>query len=432
MARNRYASYKPSGIEWLSEVPRDWEIKRLKYFASANDDVIGEDTPPDWQLNYVDIGNVDLVEGITAKEPMIFEDAPSRARRRVADGDTIVSTVRTYLKAISPVRKPEANLVVSTGFAVIRPRKIDAQYLSYWLRAEYFVQAVVSRSTGVSYPGINTSELVTIPALFPSWSEQQAIAAFLDRAVGKIDALVAKKFVILARLKEKRVALISRAVTRGISDNPSLKSSEVLWVGKIPNQWVIRKFSREVSIAEGQVDPEVEPFLSMTLIGPEHMESATGRLLARVTAAAQAAESGKYLCRKGDVVYSKIRPGLRKVVIAPEDCLCSADVYPMRSRGRLTNEFLYWFLLSDQYSAWSVLESDRVAMPKINRDTLNELRLPVPPRAEQIAIAKYLGFETAKLDALIAKVAGAIERLQEYRTALITAAVTGTIDVTKD
>src|SRR5690606_12609538 len=126
-----------------------------------------------------------------------------------------------------------------------------------------------------------------------------------------------------------------------------------------------------VAIAEGQVDPENKPYSSMLLVGPEHVESGSGRLLARATAQDQAAESGKYYCRKGDVIYSKIRPALRKLVLAPEDCLCSADMYPLRGRSRVENRFLAWFLLSEEFSGWSVLESDRVAMPKINRNTLN-------------------------------------------------------------
>jgi type I restriction enzyme S subunit len=276
----------------------------------------------------------------------------------------------------------------------------------------------------------------------PPLPEQLAIAAFLDGRTSRVDRLIEKKRVLIERLGEKRTALISRTVTRGLPpaaaraagllEHPPLKPSGLDWLGDIPDRWEVRKFSREVAIAEGQVDPEKEPFLSMLLIGPEHVESGTGRLLQRATAADQTAESGKYLCGKGCVVYSKIRPALRKLVIAPEDCLCSADMYPLQGRGRIENRYIYWLFLSQQFSAWSVLEADRVAMPKINRDTLNELRMPVPPLSEQLAIAAYLDAETAKLDSLVARVQTAIERLQEYRTALITAAVTGKIDVRKE
>ena len=104
-------------------------------------------------------------------------------------------------------------------------------------------------------------------------------------------------------------------------------------------------------------------------------------------------------------------------------------MYPLNCRSKLTNAYLYWLLLSDQFAAWSVLESDRVAMPKINRETLNELRLPIPPRAEQAAIVAFLETEAAELDTLIANVGSALDRLIEYRQALIASAVSGKIDV---
>jgi type I restriction enzyme S subunit len=154
------------------------------------------------------------------------------------------------------------------------------------------------------------------------------------------------------------------------------------------------------------------------------VESGTGKLLFQETASAQGAESGKYLCRKGDVIYSKIRPALRKLTFAPDGCLCSADMYPLRPYGRILNSYLYWILLSDSFSAWSVLESDRVAMPKINRDTLSGLQLPVPSPSEQNTIATFLETELAKLDSLLEKKRIVIEKLKEKRGALISLTVT--------
>ena len=122
MSFPRYPKYKPSGVEWLGDVPEGWEVKPLKFVATYNDDVIDETTPPETEILYVDISAVDALDGIRMKEPMAFSAAPSRARRRVKHGDTIISTVRTYLRAIARVRTPEENLIVSTGFAVIRPR----------------------------------------------------------------------------------------------------------------------------------------------------------------------------------------------------------------------------------------------------------------------------------------------------------------------
>lgn len=424
---------------WLGRLPDGWTSKRLKYLSTINDETLPETVAPDYELLYVDIGSVDATEGIQKKEPMIFETAPSRARRIVRDGDTIVSTVRTYLRAVAPIRNPEDNLIVSTGFAVVRPKGMDPHYLAYSLRSSYFIETVVSRSVGVSYPATNPSEISCIELPVPPVEVQGVIARYLDVKTARIDELVVQKRELIGKLKEKRSALIARTVTSGLppevanavglEPNPEMRDSEVDWLGYIPAHWGVEKFAREVYIAEGQVDPEIEPYASMPLIAPNHIESGTGRLLALETAMDQSAESGKYLCLAGSVIYSKIRPALRKVVIAPVKCLCSADMYPLNCLKKLTNVYLYWLLLSHQFSAWSVLEADRVAMPKINRETLNELRLPVPPIVEQTKIAEYLAVETGKIDQFISKVEEATSRLTEYRQAVITSAITGKIDI---
>lgn len=210
---NPDAKLKPSGIDWMGDVPEHWEVKRLKYSTSINDETLPESLPSDYELLYVDIGSVDPVQGIHKKEPMLFEDAPSRARRIVREGDSIISTVRTYLKAISPIRNAEKNLIVSTGFAVVRPRKINANYLSYVLRTPYFIETVVSYSVGVSYPAINSSQLGIIEIPIPDSSAQQAIADYLDAETDKIDRLIDKVGNAIHSLQEYRSAIISEAVT---------------------------------------------------------------------------------------------------------------------------------------------------------------------------------------------------------------------------
>lgn len=214
----------------------------------------------------------------------------------------------------------------------------------------------------------------------------------------------------------------------GYKPYPAYKDSGVEWLGRVPEHWDVLSFQRCVSIAEGQVNPEQSPYNEMTLIAPNHIESGTGRVLYSETAAEQNAESGKYLCQSGDVVYSKIRPALRKVCIAEESSLCSADMYPMRGHSGMSNDFLFWFLLSEPFSAFAVLEADRVAMPKINRESLNAVQLPRPQLAEQQAIVSKLDRETARIDALIEKKTRFIELLREKRQALITHAVTKGLD----
>ena len=238
----RYSVYKDSGIEWLGEIPEHWGVKRLKYAITMNPDVLPEDTDPNFTLEYVDISNVDSSGLILNTQKLKFENAPSRARRVVRQGDTIISTVRTYLRAISLILETRENLVVSTGFAVLRPNpEINREFLWRLVQSNEFVNAVVSHSEGVGYPAINPDSLSNLPIWLPSLPEQQSIAAFLDHEITKINALIAKKERLIELLQEKRSALISHAVTKGLDANVPMKDSGVEWLGEIPTHWEVKR-----------------------------------------------------------------------------------------------------------------------------------------------------------------------------------------------
>ncbi|KKH45970.1 restriction endonuclease subunit S [Methanosarcina sp. 1.H.A.2.2] len=205
---------KYSGIEWIGEIPERWEVNKLKHSASINPNVLPENTDPEFVLKYVDIGNVGLGKMVDSPKEMKFIDAPSRARKVVRENDIIISTVRTYLKAILHLINPEPNLIVSTGFAVLRPRSfVNHRYLFYLIRSNQFIDSVMSHSEGVSYPAINSSSLGDLPICYPPLPEQQAIASYLDRETAQIDTLLEKIKQSIEYLKEYRTALISDAVT---------------------------------------------------------------------------------------------------------------------------------------------------------------------------------------------------------------------------
>lgn len=198
--------------------------RRLKYLASINDQALPETTNPDFELAYIDISNVDSQGTIHDVTNYRFEDAPSRARRVVKHGDVIISTVRTYLQAISSIENPPENLIVSTGFAVVRPGDgLDPSYCKYALRESRFLWEVMVRSTGVSYPAINASELGDIMICHPSLNVQRKIASYLDRETARLDSIIKKLGVtstssapegsMLSLLVERRAALITAAVT---------------------------------------------------------------------------------------------------------------------------------------------------------------------------------------------------------------------------
>jgi len=205
---------KDSGIEWLGEIPEGWEVKRLKYVANVNPEALIENINPAYELKYVDISNVGEEGLINKPEIMLFEDAPSRARRIIRQNDVIVSTVRTYLKAIAYFSNPDSNLIVSTGFAVLRVSDaVLPKLLYYFVRSDFFVESIMANSVGVSYPAINSSVVAGLPILVPPKNQQSEIIKFLDKETKKYNDLMKKILSQTAILKEYRQALISNVVT---------------------------------------------------------------------------------------------------------------------------------------------------------------------------------------------------------------------------
>jgi type I restriction enzyme S subunit len=409
-----------------------WPTKRLKYCATYNDEVLSESTDDFALINYVEISDVSLTKGIEKSTPVLFHEAPSRARRRVKRGDVLVSTVRTYLRAIAAVDDAPDNLIASTGFCVIRPTKeFDQHYIGWALKSEPFIEEVVSRSVGVSYPAINASQAIDIRVPVPPLQTQKRIAAFLDAKTAQIDALIEKKQQLLERLAEKRQTIITQAVTKGLSPSAPMRDSGIDWLGQIPAHWGIVPFRWQCVIKSGQVDPTEPPYDEMLLIAPDHIESGTGRLLDVRTASEQGAISGKYICQPNEVLYSKIRPALRKVTLIDQSCLCSADMYAIDAGSGFERDFLFLFLLTDAFTAYAELESMRVAMPKVNREALGSFPLPKPPQSEQTRIVEDVKLRLSRLDVLVDAVCRSLAHLREYRSALITAAVGGLVEVTE-
>jgi type I restriction enzyme S subunit len=295
--------------------------QRLKYAATINDESLSESTDSEFDLAYIDIGNVDSQGQIHNIVNYRFEDAPSRARRIVRDGDVIISTVRTYLQAIAPVENPQYNLIVSTGFAVIRPSQVlEHRFCKYALRANRFLWEVESRSTGVSYPAINASDLADIKVYLPEVGVQRQIANYLDRETARIDQLIAEKERMLALLNEKHSALISRVVTRALDPNAPLKPSGLEWLGEIPAHWEIPRAKglfREVDI---RTDTGEETLLSLRMgkgLVP-HEEVSDKRLEASDV-------TGFKKIEPGQMVINRMRAASGLIAVATESGLVSPD-----------------------------------------------------------------------------------------------------------
>ncbi|MFJ8445694.1 restriction endonuclease subunit S [[Kitasatospora] papulosa] len=335
--------------------------------------------------------------------------------RLVDAGDLVINTMWAWMGALGVSKQAG---IVSPAYGVYRPRPNAAfcsGFYDYLYRSTPYVMEMTRLSRGIwssrlrIYPDVFLSMAIPVPPL----EEQRAIADYLDRETSRIDTLIKEQQRLITMLRERRSAVITHAATRGL-DNAALVDSKNLYLGPVPAHWTVSRFSREMDVNGGQVDPKEDPWIDMVLVAPNHI---------------QGADSGKYMAGAGQILYSKIRPALNKVAIAVEDCLTSADMYAMSSRRNDDHRYLMYFMLAHPFHAFVTLASLRVKMPKINRDELGEAPLLRPPLDEQRRIAAYLDEQTAKIDTLIAEAEGFIDLARERRSALITAAVTGQIDV---
>ena len=419
-----YPKYKSSGIDWLGEIPSHWRCVKIKNVVSCNDEVLSENTDKDRQIEYVEISDVTYEKGITGSSKFLFKDAPSRARRITQKGDVIISTVRTYLKAIA--RIVDTNPIVSTGFAVIRPLGVDPSFLFYAISSNGFLNEVQKYSTGVSYPAITSQELINLRCALPPIEEQKAIAGYLDEVTAKVDTLMAEKRAQVEDLRKYRTSLITETVTRGLNPNVPIKQTNSEWFPNIPTNWSIEKFKYQATVKANLVHPT--DYIQHPQISPDSIEKNTGRLLGYKSVEEAGIISDNHLFYKGQIIYSKIRPNLNKVIIAPFNGLCSADMYPIETLNNV-RYFQYLMLSNPFVSQVSVVIQDRVKMPKINQVELGEILILVPPISEQKQIADYLDEKTAKIDSLVEELEAQIGDLATYRQAVITEAVTGKIDV---
>lgn len=206
---------KPSGIEWLGDVPKHWTVKPLKRWVRLNASALGEKTDPDFEFRYLDIGSVKTGRLAKELERLRFANAPSRARRVLRRGDTIISTVRTYLKAIWYVNEEANDLIASTGFAVLTPgREIEPEYLGYVIQSTGFVNRVTANSIGIAYPAIAETVLGRFPVVMPSTlEEQRAILAHIKAESAPLDQAIEQALTEIRLIREYRDRQITDVVT---------------------------------------------------------------------------------------------------------------------------------------------------------------------------------------------------------------------------
>ena len=433
-----YPEYKDSGVEWLGDVPAHWEAWKISHAFGA----IGSGTtPPSGEEKWY-IGTTPWINTGELRENTIFQ-----TEKFVSD-EALISfsalqmhpagslAIAMYGATIGRLGIFGIPATVNQACCVIsRPKYLDTIFVFYWFLG--FKNILVDLyAVGGGQPNINQAIIAGFRVPAPCMEEQKKIANFLDRETAKIDALISEQQDLIALLREKRQAVISRAVTRGLKPNVPMKDSGVEWLGEIPVHWKVHELRRVIkegtSITYGivQAGPEVvggiQYIRTSDMSGNELPIDGYPRTSLEIDAAYSRSK-----VEAGDIVVA-IRATVGKPLIVPKE-LEGANLTQGTAKISPGPIVINQFLKNSLNGTGSQQRFEALAkgatFKEITLDMLRRFKIPLPPLIEQSEILQFLNKEIGDIDRVIAEADSTISLLQERRTALISAVVTGKVDV---
>ncbi|MEW6078128.1 MAG: restriction endonuclease subunit S [Thermodesulfobacteriota bacterium] len=439
MKYRAYPKYKDSGVEWLGKVPEHWDVKAIKWETPVQrgasprpiDDPIYFDDEGEYA--WVRISDVTSAGMYLRNTTQRLSELGSSLSLKLNDGEI-------FLSIAGSVGKPcitSIKCCIHDGFVYFPKWKGDKRFLFYLFECGEPYKGLGKLGTQLN---LNTDTVGSIVTGFPQFQEQVSLADFLDRETDKIDTLLGKKRTLIEKLKEKRTALISRTVTRGLppdaaraaglEPHPKLKPSGVEWLGDVPELWEVKAIKWETAVQRGASPRPIDD----PIYFDDEGEYAWVRISDVTSAGMYLRSTTQRLSDLGSSLSVKLNPGEIFLSIAGsvgKPCItvikcCIHDGFVYFPKWKGDKRFLFYlFECGEPYKGLGKLGTQL----NLNTDTVGSIIAGFPPLIEQNVICDFLDQATTKIDQLIAKVEAAIDRLQEYRTALITAAVTGKIDV---
>jgi type I restriction enzyme S subunit len=438
MKCKQYPAYKDSGVEWLGETPEGWRISGIKHRCLKITD--GAHVSPETVGGvYPFISTADLKQSGIDFENCLTTTPESyvvmvRGGCKPVAGDVLFSKDGTVGKTI--VIKDEREFVVASSLIIVRPNKrlVQPCFLNYLFQADFLGAQVDRFVKGTALRRLSIQNLLFVQGVFPPMDEQTRIVDFLDRETEKIDTLIAKQERLIKLLQEKRQALISLAVTKGLNPDAPMKPSGVEWLGDVPAKWKIQRL-RHLSggLAVGlvinpstYVAAEGVPFLFGGNIQPGRIDAAGARRITPEDSRKLAAS----MLRTGDLVTVRVGfPGITACVPPELDGCNCASMLIVRRSSRFVPAWLCYAMNSWAGKVQVELVQYGAAQEQFNLSHAVDFTYAVPPLDEQDRIVATLDSACTKLDNLKSKAQQAIAFMRERRTALISAAVTGKIDV---
>lgn len=435
MSFPRYPNYKDSGVEWLGEVPAHWDVGNARWLTRR----YSGGTPDKTNLAYWEDGTIPWLNSGAVNDRLIVEPSTFITAEAFANSSAKWIPEGALLMALAGQGKTKgmvAQLAIRSTCnqsmaAIVPGPEIGARFLFWWLESNY--QNIRNMAGGDLRDGLNLELLGNIPCPLAPLTEQTQIAAFLDRETAKIDELVAEQRRLMELLKEKRQAVISHAVTKGLNPDAPMKPSGIEWLGDVPAHWEVKRLKHispfiTVGVVVNPstlVADEGYPFIYGGDIREGIIDWKNSRRIDTVLSEA----NSKTRLKAGDLLTVRVgAPGITAVV--PPECDGGNCASVMLIRQGSFNSYWLCYTMNTRIVRFQVeVVQYGAAQEQFNISHAVNFWMPTPPQPEQDEIAEILARETAKLDTLTAETQRAIDLLQERRTALISAAVTGQIDV---
>lgn len=397
---------KPSGLAWAPEIPADWAVKKLGFLASlkSGESITTDDIRDDGP--YAVYGGNGL-RGYTD--------------RFTHEGEFALIGRQGAL--CGNINYASGQFWASEHAVVVTPREqIAIRWLGELLRAMDLNQY----SASAAQPGLAVETIAALSVPIPPLEKQRAIADYLDRETARLDALVAAKERVLGLLAEKRRALITRAVTRGLDPHAPLRDSGIPWLGEIPEHWETVKVAWLFRERDDRSEPDL-PLLEVSISSGVVLREFSDERIEST-----AADFNTYkVARRGDVVFNKMRMWQGAVGVAPEDGLVSPDYVVAAPKGSLSSAYAHLLFRTAAFSAECARHSHGIVWDRLRLywEGFRDIQAPLPPSQEQARIVDHITRETAQIDSARVATERTIALLKERRSALIAAAVTGQIDV---
>lgn len=430
MAYVQYPKTKNSGVEWIQCIPSHWRIKRLKFSTDLINDKVGVEEST---LSYL---GLEHIESWTGKR-IVGEISNSEGMAsRFTSNDVLFGKLRPYLAKVYLAQRD--GLISSEALVVRSTHEVCPEFLKYYMLSRDFINIVDSSTYGSKMPRASWDFIGNLPLLLPELEEQQHISHFLDFKTAQIDALIAKQESLLEKLSEKRTALISHAVTKGLDPSAPMKDSGIAWLGKIPAHWYVTKLAYATeSMQTGPFGTQLhaEEYVEggVPLINPTDISNGQIFDNPKITVSEEVVQRlERHKLALGDIVIGR-RGEMGRAGLVRENnigWLCGTGSLRARlNQTELNPEFMLYQFSMKGVADYLSLQSVGSTMDNLNTSILGCLPVIVPTIDEQGRIRTHLYDKCKMIDLQAKKVSAVINLLQEYRSALITNAVTGKIDV---